>query len=173
MGILAVAACMTTEGRLYHIHAKGRHILSCAPVCSCCLASACCLAACQVRDRVLHNMHVFQPHMLTTQSEAPAKQTYFGLLTDSLLCSAGSQLPEHQGAPGPDMPNSCQHDQGQDTRGDPKNLQHQGKAGAADLGCLEYPNCILAKGAWQRAVAAVHMFGGNELLSSYSGTGTR
>lgn len=38
---------------------------------------------------------------------------------------SGSQLPEHQEFAGLDLPNCCRHDQGEDSRGDPQDLQHQ------------------------------------------------
>lgn len=39
--------------------------------------------------------------------------------------SPGSQLFEHQGPAGPDMPDCCRHDQGKDSWGDPEDIQHQ------------------------------------------------
>ena len=42
-------------------------------------------------------------------------------------CLAGRQLPEHQGAARPNVPDGGPDDQGQDARGDPENIQHQGR----------------------------------------------
>ena len=37
----------------------------------------------------------------------------------------GCKLSQHQGSAGPDLPDCCWHDQGQNPRGDPQDLQHQ------------------------------------------------
>ncbi len=37
----------------------------------------------------------------------------------------GRELPQHQGVAGPYLPDCCWHDQGEDSWGDPQDLQHQ------------------------------------------------
>ena len=60
----------------------------------------------------------------------------------SFIIFAGCKLSEHQEPPRSDMSDSGRHDQGEDTRGDPQDIQHQerlhswGRRGGSQGECL-------------------------------------